>query len=287
MSREAQPRGFVGFVRACRAAAWLDYRTLRYHPASLVLAAVQQLTNVAVWYFVGRFLGPVGGPRVQAFGGDYAAYVLVGVLLNQVGLAALDGPFKTIAQAFWDKRLETYRLAVHGIWANIVGRLIWQVAFATVLQLVALVILLLVGGLHITAGIHLLGALLTILLLVGAHAGLGLAGASMFFLLEVKTGQDPITWVYRYLVMLVSGLYVPLTVLPDWLQGLGAALPQTYALTAVRALLLSGAGWDSPPVVTSLLWLALLTVGALAGGVVLLDLALRRAERHGGIGVVV
>jgi hypothetical protein len=44
---------------------------------NLVLAAVQQLTNVAVWYFIGRFLGPVGGPHVQAFGGDYAAYVLV------------------------------------------------------------------------------------------------------------------------------------------------------------------------------------------------------------------
>jgi ABC-2 type transport system permease protein len=209
------------------------------------------------------------------------------VLLNQVGLAALDRPFKTIAQAFWDKRLETYRLAVHGIWANIVGRLVWQVAFATVLQLVALLILLLVGGLHIMAGVRLLGALLTILLLVGAHAGLGLAGASMFFLLEIKTGQDPITWVYRYLVMLVSGLYVPLAVLPDWLQGLGAALPQTYALTVVRALLLSGAGRDSPQVTTSLLWLALLTAGTLAIGVVLLDLALRRAERHGGIGVVV
>ena len=47
--------------------------------------------------------------------------------------------------------------------------------------------------------------LIAFLLLVLSNAGIGLAGASLIFLLEVKSGQDPITWAYRYLVMLASG----------------------------------------------------------------------------------
>src|SRR5947209_5253485 len=103
----------------------------------------------------------------------------------------------------------------------------WQVAFGTLLELRALALLLCCGYLHITVGANLLLVLLTYVLLLAANAGLGIAGASLFFLLEVKSGQDPITWAYRYLVMIISGLYVPVALLPGWLQAIGAVLPQT------------------------------------------------------------
>lgn len=287
MSVEAQPQSVAGRLRACYAAAWLDYRTLRYQPATMGLAALQQLVNVAVWYFIARFLNDVGSTQVQAFGGNYLAYVLLGVLLSQVGTAALQSPFQTIAEAFWEKRLETYRLAVFGIWANVVGRLCWQVLFASLLQSAALLALVLLGAVPLVLGPGLLAALLGCGLLVGAHAGLGLAGASTFFLLEVKNGQDPITWGYGHLATLVSGLYIPLAALPVWLGAISPLIPQTHALALLRATLLGGAGWSAPLVAASLGWLALLTVAALAGGWALLDLALRRAERQGGIGVMV
>ena len=211
--------------------------------------------------------------------------VVVGVLLNQICLAALNGPFTTISEAFWDKRLETYRLSIHGIWANLLGRLGWNVAFSLVLQGFALVVLLVVGGLALHADINLLLVLLACVLLVAANAGLGIAGASLFFLLEVKSGQDPITWAYRYLVMLVSGLYVPLAILPSWLRAIGGILPQTYGFATVRALVLEGA--DIHLVVGSFVGLVITTALAIAAGYGMLTWALRRAERRGGIGVVV
>jgi len=284
---EEQPVGWRGFLRACRAAGRLQYRNLRYYPSNLVLAGAQELTAVGVWYFVGRFLNASASQAVQQYGANYLAYVVVGVLLNQVCLTALGSPFTTISEAFWEKRLETYRLASHGIWANIVGRLGWDVLFTALLQGVALVVLLTVGGVALHTGIDVPLVVLVSLLLVLANAGLGIAGASLFFLLEVKTGQDPITWAYRYLVMLASGLYVPLTVLPGWLRAVSGVLPQTYGLAAMRALVLTGAGLGSSTlwgVVWPLALAALLTLGA---GYALLTLALRRAERQGGIGVVV
>ena len=179
---EQQRGGALGFLRACWAAAWLEYRNLRYYPSNLVLAAAQELTAIGVWYFVGRFLDAAASQSVRQYGANYLAYVVVGVLVNQVCLAALNGPFTTISEAFWDKRLETYRLSIHGIWANVVGRLGWDIVFATVLQGAALAGLLAFGGLTLRAGINVPLAVVASLLLVVANAGLGVAGASLFFL---------------------------------------------------------------------------------------------------------
>jgi len=287
LARERQQGGALAFLRACRASGWLEYRNLRYYPISLGLAAVQQLTTVGVWYFVARFLHSAADASVAQYGGNYLAFVVLGVLLNQVALAALTGPFQTISDAFWDKRLETYRLSIHGIWANVLGRLTWDVAFATVLQLAALVLLIAAGAIQLHAGIQVELALVALLLLIGANAGLGIAGASLFFLLEVKNGSDPITWAYKYLVMLAAGLYVPVTLLPVWLRVAGAALPQTYAFAAERSVVLTGAGWSQGSVGHDLVGLAIGTFIALGAGGTMLQLALRRAEQRGGIGVVV
>ena len=287
LADERQQGGAAAFLRACRAAAWLEYRNLRYYPSNLALAAVQELTTVAMWYFVARFLSGGANAAVAQYGGNYLAYVIIGVLLNQVSLAALNGPFETISEAFWDKRLETYRLAIHGIWANVVGRLAWRVAFSTVMQAGALAVLLGIGALRVDSGLHVGLALLTYALLIAANAGLGVAGASLFFLLEVKSGQDPITWAYRYMVMLATGLYVPVALLPHWLRALGTILPQTYAFAAARAIVLTGAGWNSAHVAGNLAGLAIGAALTLASGYGLLNLALRRAEQRGGISVVV
>lgn len=282
---ERQQGSAIAFLRACAAATWLEYRNLRYYPSNLALAGVQELTAVGVWYFTALFLAAGARSAVTQYGGNYLAYVVVGVLLNQVCLATLNGPFTTLSEAFWDKRLETYRLSIHGIWANLIGRLWWQIGFSVALQGVALVILLLFGGLGLHAGVNLALVVVVCALLISANAGIGIAGASLFFLLEVKSGQDPITWGYRYLVMLVSGLYVPVTILPGWLRAVGAVLPQTYGFAAVRALVLRGA--DARLVAGNLLGLLVATFLAIGCGVAMLTWALRRAERRGGIGVVV
>jgi ABC-2 type transport system permease protein len=284
-AEEQQKGGVMAFLRACGVAAWLEYRNLRYYPSNLVLAGVQELTAVGVWYFTARFLDEGASAAVSQYGGNYLAYVMVGVILNQICLAALNGPFTTISEAFWDKRLETYRLSIHGIWANLLGRLTWDIGFSAVLQGVALVVLLLVGGLTLHADINFPLVFLVCALLVAANAGLGIAGSSLFFLLEVKSGQDPITWAYRYLVMLVSGLYVPLAILPGWLRAIGAVLPQTYGLAAVRALVLTGA--DAQLVAGGFFGLLITSALACAAGFGMLTWALHRAERGGGIGVVV
>ena len=83
----------------------------------------------------------------------------------------------------------------------------------------------------------------------------------------------------------LAGLSISNRILPGWLRAIGTVLPQTYGLTAVRALVLTGA--DTHLVAGSLFGLLVTSVLACAAGYGMLTWALRRAERGGGIGVVV
>ena len=55
----------------------------------------------------------------------------------------------------------------------------------------------------------------------------------------------------------------------------------------VRAIILTGAGWSQGSVGHDVIGLAIGTLAALSVGFAMLNLALRRAEQRGGIGVVV
>ena len=282
---EVQPLSTSGLLRASWAGMWLEYKSLRLYRANLWLTAIQELTTVGVWYFVGAFLSPVANGVVTRYGENYVVYVLMGVLLNQVAIAALNTPFRTVSDAFWDKRLETYRLQSHGIWGNLLGRLAWSVLFATILQGLMVVVLIMAGLLPIRHQVSLVSVALAWFLVVVANAGLGLMGASLFFLLEVKKGQDPITWIYGYLIQIVTGLYVPIRVLPIWLASVGRVLPQTYAFEIMRLATLSGVSIAS--LGTFFVGLGLGSTTAMGLGILMMIWALRHAEKAAGLGVVV
>ena len=80
-----------------------------------------------------------------------------------------------------------------------------------------------------------------VLLLVGAMAfvGLGIASAS-FPLLWTEKGLQ-MAYIVQAVVLLVSGVYYPVDVLPSWMQALSTISPATYVIRGMRAALLDGA----------------------------------------------
>jgi ABC-2 type transport system permease protein len=72
-----------------------------------------------------------------------------------------------------------------------------------------------------------------------SFSGLGILSAS--YLLMFKRG-NPAKWLLIGLWGIAGGMLFPVTILPDWLQIIAALNPMTYALNAMRAALLGGAG---------------------------------------------
>jgi ABC-2 type transport system permease protein len=80
-------------------------------------------------------------------------------------------------------------------------------------------------------------------------------------------------------LLVVSGVYYPVDVLPGWMQALSVISPATYALEGIRAAVLDGAGLGE---VWGDLW-PLMVLGALAVpvGLAVFRAGERYAKRHG------
>ena len=72
-----------------------------------------------------------------------------------------------------------------------------------------------------------------------SFSGLGIFSTA--FLLLFKRG-NPSKWFFVGVSSLVGGMLFPVSVLPSWLQMIARLNPVTYALEAMRAALLEGAG---------------------------------------------
>src|SRR5437879_1768727 len=118
-----------------------------------------------------------------------------------------------------------------------------------------------------------------VMLAVGTVAFMGLGIASAVFpLLWTEKGLQ-MAYIVQAVVLLVSGVYYPTSVLPGWMQALSVVSPATYVIHGMRAALLDGADvggvWPD-------LWPALV-VGAISIplGLRLFLLAERHAKRTG------
>jgi ABC-2 type transport system permease protein len=67
-------------------------------------------------------------------------------------------------------------------------------------------------------------------------------------LLSPEKGQQ-VSYIVSSVLLLVSGVYYEVDVLPGWMQAIATVSPVTYALQGARAALLDGAGaaqlWES------------------------------------------
>jgi ABC-2 type transport system permease protein len=97
--------------------------------------------------------------------------------------------------------------------------------------------------------------------------------AAILPLLYVERGAQ-MTFVIQSVLLLISGVYYPISILPEWMQVLSHLSPATYVLDAVRGALIDGRGLDE-------LWGDFLPLVVMA--IVLIPLGLwafGRAERY-------
>ena len=106
--------------------------------------------------------------------------------------------------------------------------------FNSILQtVIVLVGLLLITDLKLN-GANLLGVVITISISAVAFVGLGLI-AAVLPVMSPERGAEA-THIFQGTLLLVSGVYYPIDVLPRWLHPLSALSPATYTLSACRKL---------------------------------------------------
>ncbi len=144
---------------------------------------------------------------------------------------------ETIQVERWEGTLEYTFMAPIRRWTQLLGSCLYAMVYGLVHTGVILVVLMLFFRLQ-PSTMNPSTGLVFVLLGSFSFVGIGMM-AAILPLLYVERGAQ-MTFVIQSCLLLVSGVYYPVTILPEWMQVLSRLSPATYVLDGVRAGLLDG-----------------------------------------------
>jgi ABC-2 type transport system permease protein len=235
--------------------------------------------TVATFYFVAGLVRSGGPPAALAeYGGDYFAFVVIGIAIARYLDASLAGTTTAVRQAMNQGTLEIMFASPTRPMTVLAFSAIWQFLFETVRVLFCLATAAVFFGFRLSQP-NWPAAAVALALTVPAFLSLGVLSASVLILL--KRG-DPLNWFAVSVASLLGGVLFPVGELPGWLQVAAYLVPLTHALDCFRGALLLGRGvWEMAESMVPLLVFSvlMLPIAWMVSGLVL-----RHARRSGALG---
>jgi len=190
------------------------------------------------WVIVFNFYALVTSATVALIGVAAQDYQLtltlvVGALMWNFMSSLYNEIAMSIAYERWEGTLEYTFMAPVSRLIHLTGISLFSLFNSIVQTLVVLIGLLLFTDLNLR-GANLSGVLVVLGVSTIAFVGLGLMAAALP-VMSPERGAEA-THIFQGSLLLVSGVYYPVEVLPKWLQPLSALSPATYTLSACRKL---------------------------------------------------
>lgn len=254
-----------------------DWLTETSYRLSFVLQIAGILVNVFTFYFVARLFGAAAAPFLAPYGGDYFAFVLIGLAFSGYFSLGLTSFGSAIRQAQMSGTLEAMLMTPTGTAAIVLGSSLWEYAIMSVRVLLYLAIGAVLGNIDLSH-VNLGAGLIVLVLAILVFSALGVLASSV--ILIAKRG-DPVTWLANMLFVFLGGVYYPTTILPGLLQPLAELIPMTPALRALRLALLQGASVQT--IAPDLLVLLLFAIVLIPLCLVAFQYAIALAKREGSL----
>jgi ABC-2 type transport system permease protein len=216
----------------------------------------------------------IGGARFDLHRAQL--YLLVGALLwGYLSLVFMEAAYG-IAWERWEGTIEYTFMAPVRRLTHLLGICLFAIGYGLARTFVVLVIAIGMFGLDFSHA-DVPGALVVLLATTAPLIGLSIITAVLPLLSPQKGEQMSIA--LQGFLLLVSGVYYPLSVLPLPMQLAGRGSPLTYALAGIRESLLNGATVrDQVPTIVILLAMGVVLIPA---SVAIFSWAERRAKRLG------
>lgn len=189
-------------------------------------------------FFLSKLLGTTVLPPLEAYGGDYFSFVIIGVAFSSYLGISLESFSSSIRNAQVLGTLEAMLLTQTKPQLIILFSSIYSFFMTSLRVVVFLAIGTCVLGMDVSNG-NFAGALIILILTIICFSCFGILSAS--FIMVVKKG-NPFNWVFVNISWLLGGVYYPISILPDWVQKASYLLPITYSLEGMRFALLKGYG---------------------------------------------
>jgi ABC-2 type transport system permease protein len=242
---------------------WLVYNIVNAMSVTYIGAAAQSL------------------PSIKGFKFDTSPlilYLLIGTSVWSYLSVTFEGVTDMITLERWEGTIEHTFMAPISRFTHLIGSCWYAIAHGLLFTFIQLVV---VGAFFHLDLSHANYLSAIFILLVGSVSFIGFGiGAAVLPLLFTERGSQ-MSYIVRAILLLVSGVYYPISVLPRWMQPLAGISPATYVLEGLRAALLNDATlWSL--VIWNNTWPLLITgVVSVPLGVIIFRFAERYAKRTG------
>jgi len=248
-----------------------DFRIAASYRLPFVADLSWGVIDLVLYYFISKVVGPDPGADLQG-APTYFAFALAGILMSLVIESATSEISGRIRGEQLTGTLELLCAQPVRTGQLALGYAAFPLAFSVVRVFVYLAIAVVVLGMT-TAQTDWLGVVVILGLSGFAFLGLGILAAAATIVF--KQGEA-IVEAAIFAMTFVSGALFPLSVLPDWLEPIGRAMPTSFAFEGLRDALFQGGGWG-----TEAAALAAIAVVGLPLCIWIFGAALARAKRAG------
>jgi len=254
-----------------------DFQNEISYRVSFLLQLFGIFINVSVFFFLSKLFGTAQMPQLAQYGGNYFAFVLIGIAFNYYLSVSLNSLSQSIREGQIMGTLEALLVTQTEIPTIIFSSSIYGFLFTTLRVIVFLIIGVLVFGLDLSRANY-PGALVILLISIIAFSSFGILSAS--FVMVLKRG-DPVASFFSGISWLLGGVYYPVSILPAWLKPFSYFLPITYSLDDMRLALIKGESFYH--LLPSIFSLLLFTAILMPVSIYFFQYAIRLAKRDGSL----
>lgn len=247
--------------------------TRRYWGWEVVWLFYSIVNSLAVT-FIGAAMQQISGQKIDT--SYLVLYLLIGTLVWSYLSVVFDAISEMITWERWEGTIEYTFMAPIRRSTHMIGTVLFAIVYGVLRTGVILLVVSAFFRVDLSKANFISGA---IILLIGSisFVGLGIVAAVLPLMFTERGSQ--MTRVVEAVLLLVSGVYYPVQVLPGWLQVVARVSPATYVLAGMRDSLMSGT--DVFGLASYLIPLLLIGLASIPIGVTIFSWAERTAKRNG------
>lgn len=225
-------------VRASYAFAERNWNLVRRYWAWEVVWLFYSIANCLSVSYIGLGMEVLSGNSGSINAPFLVLYLLIGTLVWRYLSSIFYWVTEVIAIERWEGTIEYTLMAPVPRIVHMIGHTTFAMVYSLAFTGVILVVTALLFDLDLTSA-NLFGGAVVLIAGTFSFVGIGLVGAVLPLLFPERGAQ--MTHIIIATLLLVSGVYYPIEVLPEAFQAISVVSPATYVLLGARAALLEGA----------------------------------------------
>ena len=225
------PNGLGASLRRIGALVRRYMYLLRSSGIRLIELIYWPFLQMLTWGFLQKYLAGTTIPLAQA-----AGVLIGGVLLWDILFRSKIGFSTTFIEEMWSRNLGNLLTSPLHPFELVAALSVWSVIRLAVSMVPVTVAAYFFFGFNLLSLGLALAAFFAVLVLTSWSLGLVSAGV----ILRYGLGAEELAWSLAFILLPLSCVYYPVSVLPGWLKPIALALPPTHVFEGMRLILLHG-----------------------------------------------